>query len=329
MKRFFIYFITTFILVEFIGCGLALAEVEPSGFKLYFNSTWSNDKNAYADIDSTVGVWHQPNDTWVKSGPCFTVTMQSNQFGATDNIWDTSQKGYLFLGNSFIEGYGVAYGERISEAFEQLSKKEVFNCGMSGTFSLVQSYKTLDKFKNVLKFDTCFVFLSLPNDEGLITELNSKRVRPFLTDTGIAYTKSSALFPEHKTTKDKAKLFISQFSYSYHLYDFFNERNHLKSAILQKEKEEVQQPNDFTNTKRVINLFTTSYPDKYFYFVILPTLSSNNEPLVMATQQNMNIIDLRSSIKKREDYLICNPHWNSAGHQKVAAALYSQYQKGI
>ncbi len=321
MKKFLWYTVLSLLLIEIGGHALALIHLEPTGFKLFLNNSWKNDKNAYADMDTLVGVWHQPNDSWVKSGPCFTVEMHSNQYGATDNRWDTAQKGYLFLGNSFIEGYGVSYGQRVSEYFEALTHTEVFNCGMSGTFSPVQYFMTLRKFESTLPFDTCFVFLTLPEDEKLITRISPGRYQPYLNDTGIVYTRSQKLFPENKSLKNKITLAIQQFSYTYHLYDFFNERNQLKSALLTKLPRGQEH---FTNLQRIVQMFCDRYPDKYFYFVLTPNLSSVHEPFLVEKQKNMEVIDLRNCLDKRTDYLICNPHWNNLGHAKLANCLFQK-----
>lgn len=320
MKKWLLQLMLAYVLVECTGYFLSALNIEPTGFKLYVNNEWNNNQNPYADRDTTVGVWHTPNDEWVQSGPCFTVKMNSNQFGARDNVWDTTKKGYLFLGSSFIEGYGMRYGKRISEVFEQLTHKEVFNCAMSGTFTPVQYYATLQKFTGKLKFDTCFVFFVLPNDEYHISKTEEGRYRPYLSDTGIYYVKSTAYFPEKKSAKDKLQLFVQQYSYVYHLYYYFQNRNILKSRILDENGTAPQEK--YTNLSAVMHLFCSHYPDKFFYFVMLPTLSYSPANIPTAPDANMRIVDLRNCLDMHTDYYECNSHWNENGHAKTAKALY-------
>ncbi|RYD56676.1 MAG: hypothetical protein EOP56_11550 [Sphingobacteriales bacterium] len=321
MKKVILLFVLSFLVIEISGYVLALLRIEPTGYRLFFNKEWLDPKNAYADRDTTVGVWHSPNDTWIQNGPCFTAEMKSNAFGARDNNWESGKDGYLFLGSSFIEGYGVNYNERVSEHFEKLTGKEVFNCAMSGTFSPVQYYMTLVKFKNILKFDTAVVFFVLPNDEQLVTKLEKKRYRPYLINDSIVYTRSSKLFPDRKDKKEKLQLFVLQYSYVYHLFEYYKNRNMLKSRLMEDEKAE-KKTRSYENLAKVMSKFCNDFPDKYFYFVLIPTLNDNSGAFPQPVHSNMRILDLRNSLDNTTDYFNCNTHWNEGGHYRVANALY-------
>lgn len=246
MKKFICHLILSLIIIEACGYLLSLFNLEPTGYKVFFNKEAFDPSNGYADRDSLVGVWHKPNDVWVQNGACFATEMRSNQFGARDNTWDTTKPGVMFLGSSFIEGFGISYGKRVSEAYEQITGKEVYNCSTAGDFSPVQYYMTLKKFKNSLRFDTCVIFIILPTDDSLVTAKDETRYRPYLTDTGIAYTRSHSRFPEYKTTKQKLDLFFNQYCYSYHLYSYFKNRNFLKSRLLLDKPVE---PRDYPKVK--------------------------------------------------------------------------------
>jgi hypothetical protein len=320
IKRFVIYLLLSLLVIELAGNLLGFFKIEPTGYRLVINAEALDDHNGYADRDSMVGVWHRPNDVWIQAGPCYTTEMRSNQFGARDNHWDTTKKGNLFLGSSFIEGFGVDYGKRVSEYFESLTGKEVFNCGMAGDFSPVQYYMTLKKFHKKIEFDTCYVFFVLPTDDSLTWYRDEKRFRPYLTDTGIAYTRSHASYPEFKTFSQKLSQLVYQYSYSYHLYTYFKSRNYLKSSLLANKQ---GKPKDFPYVKKMINKFCEDYPDLFFYFVFIPTLTDQHVPKNIQLHPNMKIIDLTKSLDHKQHYLICNSHWNEPGHKKLAEALYS------
>lgn len=323
MKKFLILLFAAIISLEISGYVLSFAGLEPTGYRLYLNGEWLDPHNAYADRDTVVGVWHLPNDRWIQNGPCFTTEMRSNKFGARDNDWDVKKKGYLFLGSSFIEGYGVSYQHRISEYFEQLSGKEVFNCAMSGTFTPVQYYMAMHKFKSTLDFDTCFVFLILPTDDKLVFKADPKRYRPYLKNDSIIYTRSKKFFPELKDVKEKVQLLTLQYSYTYHLFEYSKNRNMLKSRLLQTTKDDnyTKEETKYPGLSTIMEKFCLDFPDKYFYFVLIPTLNSNDGKLNPPPYKNAEVIDLRSSLDNATDYFDCNTHWNERGHEKVAKAL--------
>lgn len=319
IMRFVKYLCWSFLLIELTGFIMSATNIEPTGFRQYFTGEWKDSIHAYADRDTLVGVWHKPNDSWVQLGACFSVPMKANRFGARDNEWDTTKTGHLFLGSSFVEGYAMQDDQRFTDIFEDRAGKEVFNCGMSGTFTPIQSFLTLKKFAPVLKFDTCFVVLILPNDERIVVKADKKRYRPYLTDTGIAYTKNTSSFPHKKDVIDKSKQLL-QYSYANHLLDHFQNRNFLKAQMLEIKSDSV--PKKYPNMEKVMSMFTEEFPDKFFYFVIAPSVEYEPGDFTDVRGDNMNIIDLSDVLNKKTDYLSCNPHWNELGHQKVAEALF-------
>jgi hypothetical protein len=320
MIRFLKYLCWAFLFIELTGFTMSALNIEPTGFKQYFSDEWKDSIQPYADRDTLVGVWHKPNDSWLQVGACFSVPMKANRYGARDNDWDTTKKGNLFLGSSFVEGYAVSVEKRFTDLFEDRTNKEVFNCGMAGTFTPVQSLMALRKFAPVLKFDTCFVFIILPNDERSITRADKNRYRPYLTDTGIAYTKNKEGFPEKKDIVAKSKLLLMQYSYSNHLLNHFQNRNFLKSQMLGKDS--MSAPKRYPNIEKVMAMFSDEFPDKQFYFVIVPSVEYKPGDFSAVDSDNIHIVDLSNVLDKKTDYLSCNPHWNNQGHEKVAGALY-------
>jgi hypothetical protein len=210
--------------------------------------------------------------------------------------------------------------KRFSEVFETLTNKEVFNCGMGGECGPLQYFLTTKKFAPILNFDTCFVFLFLPKDDRFTHVPDPARYRPYLTDTGIAYTRSTEDMPLEKTLYTRTQLFFLQYSYTYHLLIYFKNRNFLKSETLEKRYE--MEPKKYTYIDKVIDMYADEFPDKQLYFIIFPSLEYEPGELCERQEKNIRIIDLTNVLNMRSDYLDCNLHWNDRGHDKVARALY-------
>jgi hypothetical protein len=164
------------------------------------------------------------------------------------------------------------------------------------------------------------VFLFLPKDDRFTYVPDPARYRPYLTDTGIAYTRSTEDMPVDKSLYTKVQLFFLQYSYTYHLLIHFKNRNFLKSETL--EKREKLKPKKYTYIDKVIDMFAKEFPDKQLYFIVFPSLEFEPGELAARTERNTKIIDLTKTLNMRSDYLDCNLHWNDRGHEKVAKALY-------
>jgi hypothetical protein len=93
MKKLVVYFVGSIAVIEIFGALLSAFDIEPSGFKQFYSGEWKDPVNPYADRDTVIGVWHEPNDSWLQLGPCYSVPMQANRFGARDNQWDTTKPG--------------------------------------------------------------------------------------------------------------------------------------------------------------------------------------------------------------------------------------------
>jgi len=128
-------------------------------YHLNFNSFW-------ADINPDFGVWHRPNGHFYHQGGCFSVQYTTNSYGARDveRTLHSTQPRTVVLGDSMIEGLGLADRDRLTNLLEKRTGHEYLNFGTSGDFGPLQYallYKTLAaKFDH----DTVLVGVLADND---------------------------------------------------------------------------------------------------------------------------------------------------------------------
>jgi lysophospholipase L1-like esterase len=94
----------------------------------------------FVDNDKVFGAWHYPDATTRHIGPCWNVEYAFNSYGARDKERRrvSDKKRIVFLGDSFIEGYGVKVEDRLTNLIEKNKGIECLNFGTSGSFGTTQ-----------------------------------------------------------------------------------------------------------------------------------------------------------------------------------------------
>jgi len=146
----------------------------------------------WSDIDRSFGVWHPQNVTFRHAEKCWDVTYHSNSYGARDGERvrrSTAARRHIVLGDSFVEGYGVADGDRLTDRLNASGGEEFLNFGTSGAFGTVQElvlYRTLAS-----DFDHSDVLLFvLPLNDFIDNDPKytpASRYRPYLRAAGHGY----------------------------------------------------------------------------------------------------------------------------------------------
>lgn len=85
------------------------------------------------------GAWGLPGSEGRMSSECYSVSYRFNSYGARDRERSLTGEGrFIFLGDSFTEGFGVEEENRLSNQLEVLTGREVMNFGSSGNFGPLQ-----------------------------------------------------------------------------------------------------------------------------------------------------------------------------------------------
>jgi hypothetical protein len=251
-------------------------------------------------------------------------------------------KRVVVLGDSFVEGWGVAYGRRFTEILESTTKVEHMNFGTAGGFGSTQAYlpyKTLAS-----RFDHTAVVLSiLPANDFLDDEPRDERLRagqprrPFLLGT---YPDYRLTYPENGPPRSLTITDVfAAFSATYRTIDHVatmwrsmqrgvpkdiasyyrdytpEQFGRLRYAIEQIAK--IAQPRPFL-------VFTIPRHADYFRLKDekdVPKLRT--EITDLAKQVGFTYVDLLSDPGPnwRELFFGCDSHWSPTGHEAAAKAL--------
>jgi len=100
------------------------------------------NKKFWGEYNARFGVWHTPNSSYKHTKSCFQVVYQANFYGANDipRIIKSKKERVLILGDSFMEGYGLAREKRLSNLLEKETGTEHLNFALSGYFGTTQYY---------------------------------------------------------------------------------------------------------------------------------------------------------------------------------------------
>jgi hypothetical protein len=194
----------------------------------YPSYSFAQIETFWVDINETFGVWHRSNSSFEHRNACFRLKYTSNAYGARDKnreIKATSgKKRAVVLGDSFIEGFGVATENRLSDRLEKATDLEHLNFGTSGDFGTMQEallYESLAR-----KFDHDYVIIGmLPNNDFLDDSLefgkkvHSARYRPYYEGS---YPHYEILYftSELISSPPDAKAYLREFTFSYNVWRY-------------------------------------------------------------------------------------------------------------
>ena len=146
----------------------------------------------WASIDPAVGVWRYPNVTFVQKERCFDVTYRSNSAGARDperQLRSSASRRFVVLGDSFIEGYGLAAEDRATNLLEARTGIEFLNFATSGGFGTIQEWLLYTSRMQQYDHTDVLLFILPANDfdDNDPKEFPSNSYRPFLRPNGQGY----------------------------------------------------------------------------------------------------------------------------------------------
>ena len=182
------------------------------------------------------GVWHAPNAKHVHVTACYSLTYESNSYGARDREHPVTfnESRTIILGDSFVEGFGLAKDDRLSEALERKTDVPHLNFGTSGGFGPTQYLQVYKHLAKSFSHDQVIIGLLpdndfLDNDSAHAKIHNDKNYKPVLIEDGDSY-KIQILNEEALGTPEKDKRrayrrglrnFLRNFTFSANAVDYF------------------------------------------------------------------------------------------------------------
>lgn len=313
--------------------------------------TLENTQSFWFDNNKDFGTGHFPNHTYRQKKTCYDVVYRSNSSGFRDKERDMedSDNRILVLGDSFIEGVGVAPDDRLSNLLEKEENIPHLNFGIAGNFGPTQYYLLYKTLASNYTHDALLIGILPSNDfidddYNISLKANSDRYRPYFVG---AYPDYSLIYYQDSIHKSRIhvqklkpiKKLLKNFTYSYNVLLYL--KSSVKQSIALKDAKltRFQVPDYFNYTKEQLNRMQYALEQikviagerKVMVFTI-PTFEEiktykkfGKNPLgaemtAFCKSKNIGYLDLLAitnglSIDACEkQFLSCDGHWSEKGN---------------
>ena len=307
----------------------------------------------WQDIDADFGVWHPSDAVYRHSKSCFDVTYASNAHGMRDPdvAVASSAPRVIVLGDSFVEGWGLALGRRFTDRLTDLTGIAHLNFGAAGEFGSTQDYVLYKALAS--KFDHRAVILAILPENDFLDDAPAPsrlragaRHRPYLIGT---YPDYRIEYPAGPWSPEKpwswyAKNVLREFWLTYRAADHGIALLQQAIAFWRKAKTFDPlhsyyfdfKPEEFDRLRYAIEQIKALASDRPFLILTVPVemdyrraaVAGTPPPLTrklteLSARLGITYIDLLQAMNEsdREKYfLACDPHWSESGHAQAAAA---------
>jgi hypothetical protein len=323
---------------------------------IYINVThWHSSKPTYhvnynsfwADINPAFGVWHRPSSHFYHQGGCFTVQYSTDSYGARDveRSLHSTRPRTVVLGDSFIEGVGVADKDRLTNLLEARSGREHLNFGTGGDFGPLQYallYRTL-----AAQFDHDVVLVGvLPDNDFRDMSLewgkvyHKGRYRPYYADD------FSVVYSGHFDPRagegfwDRTEAVLRAYLASYHVgqylysrmywrtlppYSGYNDYSELDLARLKRALQDIQGTAEAHHARMAVFLIPTANDFRRLHQSgadrLGPVMEQWGESNHIAVKDLLPEMDALSQGKFPDMFLSCDGHWSPHGGEIAAEVL--------
>jgi hypothetical protein len=299
----------------------------------------------WADSQPKFGVWHDPHSTFHHVSPDYDLTYQANAYGMRDkdrNPKSNGKKRVAMVGDSFIEGWGVATADRMSDRLEQLTGLEQLNFGTSGSFGPTQYLMLYSTLAKTFEHDALIIAL-LPDNDFLDDDydygriMHADRIRPYFTGSKphfeLTITAPTLPSPSSKLIEQA----LLNLTYTGNLIKHFKSLSRHQQATLPTDYAGYfdYTPAQWDRLEKVLQEFRRAAPSIPILVLTIPcdtdfhrTEKSGRAPLPGQLQDlcrtlKMQYLDLMPAIQAapggwQNCYLKTDRHWNAKGNEIAA-----------
>ena len=302
----------------------------------------------WADSNPFFGVWHDPHASFKHVSPDYNLTYQANGQGMRDKERDLKAHGkkrVIVLGDSFVEGWGVATEHRMSDRLEQLTGLECLNFGTSGSFGPTQYLMLYNHLARSFEHEALIIAI-LPDNDFLDDDyeygrlMHADRIRPFFTGTKPDYK----LIVTNPTLPSPGSKLLEQIllnlTYTGNVIKHFKSLSRHRQATIPTNYAGYFDftPAQWDRLEHVLQEFRMAAPTLPILVLTIPcdtdiqrTEKQAKAPLPPKMQTlcktlGMQYLDLMPAIRATPEgwqacYLKTDRHWNARGNEIAAEAI--------
>jgi len=308
----------------------------------------------WAEVSPEFGVWHEANAVYRHVASCYDVTYTANSAGARDGEWreHSGGKRVVALGDSFVEGVGVAYGERLTELLEGETGMEVLNFGIAGHAGPVQHYLIYREIASRFDHDVVLVGILPDNDfHDMDFEYGKtvyrNRYRPYFVgeypDYRLEYFRKDFELPAPRRAARSLASFLREISYTYNAFSAVRNRRAVRDKRGAKREGRYSGYYDFKDyqfdlLRYSLERLAAEARGKAVVVFTIPRLADlkrfdaeGEAPLSRRMEEfsrssGIGYVDLLPLMHAEEEdwetyFLPCDGHWNEHGHRTAARLL--------
>jgi len=312
-----------------------------------------------AEIRPEWGMWHYPNQTLEKKIDCLDFTIHTNSYGARDKerVRAADANRFVFLGDSFIEGWGMNEKERLSDLLEVSLNKEVLNFGC-GWFTPTQEYLTYKYLAKDFSHDVILwailPFNDFNCDDTSYHEPDSYlHYQPYFEGdypnyhlmyrednvSKSTFNKENFKKPLPLPGKQKPANFLREFTFWFNIYEDVRQKardgrsaKQVASAYYDYKQSElkklffiIQKLKEEANGKKII-IVTLPVRDDFERYKSDKIIPLKNNLDSFSKVENIVYIDLLTSLEIKEKnvdrlYFKCDGHWNEYANKLASEIL--------
>lgn len=302
------------------------------------------------------GVWHAPNAKHVHVTACYSLTYQSNSYGARDREHPivSNEPRTIVLGDSFVEGFGLATDDRLTEGLEAKTGVSHLNFGTSGGFGPTQYLQVYRHLAKSFSHNQVIIGL-LPDNDFLDNDPNHARIhndrnyKPVLVKDGDSY-KLQILNQDTLGTPEKDKRrayrrglrnFLRNFTFSANAVDYFKAMSTIwfsESDLIASNTNRYSgyydaKPDQIKRVAFALNAIVAEAAPRSVRIVLIPRLSdtvrfktSGPSSLADTFSEITEVIDLLPIFAAHPNperlFNDCDGHWSAEGVELAISQLH-------